>query len=111
MSLIIIVDILTFCSTVACFLCSVYLLKVASELHNAGDSGRLVMSFGFIVFAYSVLKNTMPINEQMTANAVIMQEVFRILAPMAFSVLAIKLSKYVNKQFKPYHGIERRHEG
>ena len=98
-------------STLACLLTSFYYFKLVGELHVIGDDNRFHAIFACIALAYAMVKNTIPLNPNMTLEWILLQEMFRLLIPIMFSVVAIKMSEFIHKyesQKLNYSGIERR---
>ena len=100
-------------STFFCFLGGFYLLRTANDLYQAGDNNGLFLSFGFIAFAYGIMKNSMMPSEYMEFSAIVLWELFRIFVPLMLMVMSIKTSKYIELSGKKnlYHGIDRRKHG
>ena len=99
-------------STLACLLCSFYYFKLVGELYRVGDNNRFEAIFACIALAYAMIKHTIPLNPEMTFQAIMLQEVFRLLVPIIFIVVAIKMSDYIHKYEShklTYNGTERRH--
>lgn len=102
-------------STLLSFGCTFYYLKLGHELYQIGDNNRFQIFFAVIAFSWAILKNSMPINESMTYNAIFAHEVFKVLIPLMFMVLAIQFSRKLHQYESfaldgvKYHGIERRH--
>ena len=100
-------------STLACLLCSFYYFKLVGELYAIGDNNRFEAIFACVALAYAMVKHTIPINPEMTYQAIMLQEVFRLLIPIIFIVVAIKMSGFIHKYEShklSYHGVERRHK-
>ena len=99
-------------STIACLLTSFYYFKLVGELYAIGDSNRFEAIFACVALAYAMVKNTIPLNPDMTQHAILLQEVFRLLIPIMFSVIAIRMSEFIHKYEShklSYTGIDRRH--